>query len=320
LSLQLSNFPFSPTILACLVWLARLVYNINKIAAGGGNGEARVKQTKTLFLLAALTALLMVVGRVAGGRVGMVIALVLAAVMNLSAWWFSDTIVLRMHKARLLNVQEAPRIHRMVADLSQRARMPAPKIYILEQSSPNAFATGRDPEHGAVALSTGILNLLDDRELEGVIAHELTHIRNRDTLVQSVAATLGGAIMMVAYQMRWFAFLGGGRDDDDGGIFGILAMAILAPLAATVIQMAISRSREYGADEGSASLTQNPEGLASALEKLGRESQRIPLRTRRQAAHLFIVSPLRKDFLTRMFSTHPPLEERIARLRAMRSM
>lgn len=279
-----------------------------------------MNQAKTVLLLGALTGLLLLIGGMIGGKAGMVIALVLAAVMNLSAWWFSDSIVLRMHKARPLGMQEAPRIHAMVETLSQRAGIPSPRVYVMEHPSPNAFATGRDPSKGVVVVSTGLMQLLDDRELEGVLAHELSHILHRDTMVQSIAATLGGAIMMLAYQMRWFAFLGGGagRDDDDGGgILGLLAMAILAPLAASLIQMAISRSREYGADDGSARLTHNPEGLASALEKLGRESRRIPLQTHSQAAHLFIVSPLRADLLARLFSTHPPLKDRIERLRAM---
>jgi len=277
-----------------------------------------LNQMKTVLLLGGLTGLLLLVGGVAAGKAGMLIALVLAAAMNLSAWWFSDSIVLRMHKARPLGMQEAPRIHAMVESLSQRAMIPVPRVYVMENPSPNAFATGRDPSRGVVVVSTGLLRLLDERELAGVLAHELSHILHRDTMVQSIAATLGGAVMMLAYQMRWFAFLGGGNDDDDGGgILGLLAMAILAPLAASLIQMAISRSREYGADEGSARLTHDPEGLASALDKLGRESRRVPLRTHSQAAHLFIVSPLRAGFLTRLFSTHPPLEERIARLRAM---
>ncbi len=277
-----------------------------------------MNQMKTVMLLGGLTGLLLLIGGMVGGKAGMLIALVMAAVMNLSAWWFSDSIVLRMHKARPLGMDEAPRIQAMVETLSQRAGIPAPRVYLMEHPSPNAFATGRDPSKGVVVVSSGLLQLLNEPELEGVLAHELSHIHHRDTLVQSIAATLGGAIMMLAYQMRWFGFLGGARDDDDGGgMLGLIAMAVLAPLAASLIQMAISRSREYGADEGSAQLTHNPEGLASALEKLGRESRRVPLQTHSQAAHLFIVSPLRADFLARLFSTHPPLEDRIARLRAM---
>jgi len=277
-----------------------------------------MNQMKTLFLLGSLTGLLLFIGGMAAGKAGMILALIVAAVMNLSAWWFSDKIVLRMQKARPLMENEAPRIYAMVAALSQRARIPPPRMYLMENNSPNAFATGRDPSRGAVVVSTGLLKILDEKELEGVLGHEISHIRNRDTMVQSIAATLGGAIMMLAYQMRWFAFLGGGRDDDEGGgILGLLAMTLLAPLAASLIQMAISRSREYGADEGAARLTHNPEGLASALEKLDRESRRLPMRTSSQAAHLFIVSPLRRDFLARLFSTHPPMEERVARLRSM---
>jgi len=273
---------------------------------------------KTVVLLGAMTGLFLLVGGWMGGRSGMFIALVLAGVMNLGAYWFSDAIVLRAYRAQDLPPEEAPEIHAMVEELSRNAGMPKPRVVVIPHDSPNAFATGRTPEKGVVALSSGIIRLMDREELRGVIAHELSHIRHRDTLIQSVSATIAGAIMFLAYQMRWFAVFGGGGDDDDGGGLGLLLMAILAPIAATVIQLAISRSREYKADEGAAELTRNPEGLASALERLGETGKRIPLPATRQTAHLFIVSPLKGRSLLALFSTHPPLEERVARLRRMR--
>lgn len=274
---------------------------------------------KTVILLGALTGLFLFIGGLVGGRSGMIIALVLAGVLNISAYWFSDKIVLRTYGAQPLSESQAPDIHRMVAELCQEADIPRPRIYVINEESPNAFATGRDPQHGAIALSTGIIKVMNREELKGVIAHELSHIRHRDTLIQTAAAAIAGAIMFLAYQMRWFAFLGGGSDNDDGGgILGLLLMAILAPIAAMLIQMAISRSREYKADAGAAALTHNPEGLASGLEKLGHYTRRIPMRATNQTAHLFIVSPLIGKSLSGIFSTHPPLEERVNRLRQMR--
>lgn len=276
---------------------------------------------KTVILLGALTGLFLFIGGAVGGQGGMIIALVFAGIMNLVAYWFSDSIVLRSYGAQPLSETEAPEIHRMIEELCSNAGIPKPKVYFINEESPNAFATGRNPEHGAIVLSNGIMKLMARDELKGVIAHELSHIRHRDTLIQSIAATIGGAIMFLGYQMRWFAFFtgGGGHDDDDnGGILGLLAMAILAPIAAFLIQMAISRSREYIADQGAAELSHSPYGLASALEKLGIYSKRIPMEASQQTAHLFIVSPLSGKGFTSIFSTHPPLEERIARLRAMR--
>jgi len=274
---------------------------------------------KTTALLGALTGIFLFIGGVAGGRQGMLMALVFAGLMNFVAYWFSDKIVLKAYRAVPLAESEAPRIHAMVREMCQQAQVPMPAIYVFEQDSPNAFATGRDPGRAVIALSRGIMQLMGEAELKGVIAHELTHVVNRDTLLQTVAATLAGAIMFLAYQARWFGVFGGGRDDDDrGGIIGLLAMAILAPLAATLIQMAISRSREYTADAGAARLTHDPEALASALEKLTAYSRRLPLQASRQTAHLFIVSPLSGRSLLALFSTHPPIEERVARLRAMR--
>jgi heat shock protein HtpX len=274
---------------------------------------------KTIILLGALTGLFLLIGGWAGGRIGMIIALCFAGIMNIASYWFSDKIVLKIYRAQPLDVSDAPDIHRMVDELCQASSLPKPKIYVIDQDSPNAFATGRNPQHAAIALSRGIIKLLDREELKGVIGHELSHVRHRDTLIQAVVATVAGAIMFLAYQMRWFAFLGGGgSDDDDGGFLGLLVMAILAPIAATIIQMAISRSREYKADQGSAELTHNPGALASALEKLVEYSRRIPLKALGQTAHLFIVSPLSGKGILTLFSTHPPLEKRVARLRALR--
>jgi heat shock protein HtpX len=274
---------------------------------------------KTALLLGALTGIFLFIGGMAGGRQGMLLALVFAAVMNFVSYWFSDKIVLKTYRASELPENEAPRVYAMVRELSQQAQIPMPSIYVFEQDSPNAFATGRNPAKAVIALSRGIIQLMGEEELKGVIAHELTHVINRDTLLATIAATLAGAIMFLGYQMRWLGLFAGGRDDDNrGGALGMILMAILAPLAATIIQLAISRSREFKADAGSAQLTHNPEGLASALEKLTAFSQRLPLQSTRQTAHLFIVSPLSGKSLLSLFSTHPPIAERVARLRAMR--
>jgi heat shock protein HtpX len=274
---------------------------------------------KTALLLGALTGIFLFIGGMAGGRQGMLLALGFAGLMNFVSYWFSDKIVLKSYRASELPESEAPRIYAMVRELSQQAQIPMPSIYVFEQDSPNAFATGRNPAKAVIALSRGIIQLMGEDELKGVIAHELTHVINRDTLLATIAATLAGAIMFLGYQMRWLGLFSGGRDDDHrGGALGMILMAILAPLAATVIQMAISRSREFKADAGSAQLTHNPEGLASALEKLTAFSKRIPLQATRHTAHLFIVSPLSGKSLLSLFSTHPPIEERVARLREMR--
>jgi len=273
---------------------------------------------KTVFLLGAMTGLFLLIGGYAGGESGMIIAFIFAAIMNVGAYWFSDKIVLKAYGAAELSERDFPHIFRMVRQLTEKANIPMPKLYILNQDSPNAFATGRDPSHSAVALSRGMIDLMSDAQIEGVISHELTHIINRDTLISTVAATISGAIMFLAYQMRWFAIFGGGSDDDDhGGALGLILMAILAPLAATIIQMAISRSREFKADSGGAHLTNNPEGLASGLEKLGRYSKQIPMKATKQTAHMFIVNPFSGKSLLKIFSTHPPIEERVARLRKM---
>jgi len=276
-----------------------------------------MNNTKTVLLLGALTGLFLVIGGYAGGRSGMLIAFIFAAVMNVGAYWFSDKMVLRAYRAKELSETDAPKIHSAVSRMSEKAGIPKPKLYYIDQESPNAFATGRNPEHAAIVVSRGIMKLMDNRELEGVLGHELTHIIHRDTLISTVAATISGAIMFLAYQMRWFAFFGGSDDDDNGGALGLIVMAILAPLAATIIQMAISRAREYKADSGGAYLSENPDGLASGLKKLGEFSKRIPMKATKQTAHMFIVNPFSGKSLFKLFSTHPPIEERINRLREM---
>jgi heat shock protein HtpX len=276
-------------------------------------------QLKTVFLLGALTALIILFGNAIGGTQGMQVALLMAAAMNFFSYWFSDKMVLRMYAAQEVSPQEAPELHAIVADLAREAGVPMPKVYIVSQETPNAFATGRNPEHAAVAVTEGILRLLTPTELKGVLAHEMGHVRNRDILIQSVAATLGGAIMVLADMARFSAFFGGGRDNEGrGNALGTLLFAMLAPFAAMLIQMAISRSREYIADETGAHLSHNPESLASALEKLAYGNQQIPMQAHPATENMFIVSPLTGGGMMSLFSTHPPIEERIARLRAMR--
>lgn len=274
-------------------------------------------QIKTTVLLAALTAFIIWIGQVLGGRQGMVIALVLAAGMNFFSYWYSDKIVLKMYHAREATRQQAPEVFDIVGRLTQNAGLPMPKIFIIPSEAPNAFATGRNPENAVVAVTDGLLRLMNRQEIAGVLAHELAHVKNRDILIGSIAATLAGAIMLLANMARWSMIFGGGRDDKNGGsgIVGLLFMSILAPMAAMIIQMAISRSREYQADASGAALTGNPEGLASALEKLGAYSGRLPMNASPSTAHMLIVNPLSGRNLMHLFSTHPPLEERIARLR-----
>ena len=279
---------------------------------------------KTTLLLGCLTGLLLLLGDVFAGPTGLKFALVMAAVMNLGSYWFSDKIVLMAYRAQPIEENEAPELYQIVRGLAQRAQVPMPSIYRIPTDSPNAFATGRNPRHAVVAVTDGILRLLDREELEGVLAHELGHVFNRDILVSSIAATLAGAIVFLARMAEWGAIFGGfgGRDgerEDRGNVFALLFMAILAPIAAMLIQLAVSRSREYGADESGAKLCGKPWALASALEKLAIQSGRIPLPASPQTAHLFIVNPLSGQFLQNLFSTHPPIEERIARLRQMRA-
>ncbi len=276
---------------------------------------------KTGLLLGALTGLLMLIGGWFGGQQGVVIAFIFAMVMNFGSYWFSHKIVLRMYKAQEVSENEAPELFAMVKNLTLKASMPMPRVYIIPGDTPNAFATGRNEQHAVVAVTEGLLRILGRDELEGVIAHELTHIRNRDILLGSIAATLAGAIVMLANMAQWAAIFGGGRDDDEGGgsnIVGLILMAILAPIAATIIQMALSRSREYLADAGGATISGKPYGLAGALEKLSRASKTMPMEANPSTAHMFIVNPLTGRSLMNLFSTHPPIEERVARLRSMR--
>jgi heat shock protein HtpX len=275
---------------------------------------------KTAVLLAALTSLVVLIGGAIGGQQGMVIAFILAIAMNFGSYWFSDRIVLAMYGAQPIEESQAPDLYRVVRRLTSKAGIPMPRVYLIPNDTPNAFATGRSPEHAAVAVTEGILRMLDDDELEGVLAHELSHVKNRDTLIMTVAATLAGVITYLAHMAQWAAIFGGSRRDDDeggGGALGALLMAILAPIAAMLIQLAISRAREFQADASGAQLAGRPWGLAKALEKLDMASKVAPMQATPATAHLFIVNPLRGAGLLTLFSTHPPIPERIARLRAM---
>ena len=276
---------------------------------------------KTTLLLAALTGLLIVVGSALGGATGMIIAFVLAAALNLGAWWYSDKIALKFSGAREVDEYAQPDLHRLVAALSENAGIPKPRVYVMDTPQPNAFATGRDPQHAAVAVTTGLMQTLNRAELAGVIAHELAHIRHRDTLISSIVATIAGVITMLADMAQWaliFSGLGGNSDEDEGGsLAGSLVMIIVAPIAALLIQLAISRSREFSADEGGARILGDPHPLADALEKIERAAQQqLPAQVRPATSHLYIINPLRGG-LAGLFRTHPPTEERVARLRAM---
>ncbi len=273
---------------------------------------------RTAILLAALTGFFLVIGYLVGGQSGMVVAFIVALAMNFFAYWNSDKVVLRLYRARPVDAATAPRLHGIVRELAQRAQLPMPKVYIIENDQPNAFATGRNPEHAAVAATTGILRLLDDRELAGVMAHELAHVKNRDTLTMTIAATIGGAIGMLA---NFAFFMGGGNNRNNPlGAVGAILVMILAPLAAALIQMAISRTREYEADRGGAEISGMPAALASALGKLQHGAARIDnpeAEANPATAHLFIVNPLHAHAVDNLFSTHPNVENRIARLMAM---
>ena len=273
---------------------------------------------KTAALLTAMTLFLLFIGQMFGGERGMMLALVLAVVMNFTSYFFSDKIALAAYRAQPVTREQLPRAYEIVERLSQKIGIPMPKIYVIPSESPNAFATGRNPQHASVAMTQGILDLLNDEEMEGVLAHELGHVRNRDILISSVAATLAGAITMIARMGYWASLFGGGSNRDDresgGGGFVALLMLILAPIAATLIQLAVSRSREYEADASGASYTGNPFALASALRKLDAYSKRIPMQATPSTAHLFIVAPLLGVDFSSLFSTHPPIAKRIERL------
>ena len=275
---------------------------------------------KTALLLVVLTVLLVLIGGAIGGQQGMLVAFVLALVMNFFTYWFSDKMVLAMYRARPIEESQAPALYRIVRTLATRGGIPMPRVYLIPSETPNAFATGRNPQHAAVAVTEGSMRILDEEELEGVLAHELSHVKNRDVLIATIAATLAGAITYLAHMAQWAMIFGGRRDDEEegGGVLGGILMAILAPIAAMLIQMAVSRAREFQADATGARLAGKPWGLAKALEKLDTASKAMPMDASPSTAHLFIVTPLSGRSLLRLFSTHPPIEERIARLRSMR--
>ncbi len=275
---------------------------------------------KTIGLMVFMTVLLIFVGAAIGGRSGMIFAFGLAVIMNFGSYWFSDKIVLRMYGAQPVSEAQAPELYSIVRTLTQKAGMPMPKVYIIPEETPNAFATGRNAEHAVVAVTQGILRILSREELTGVIGHELSHIRHRDMLTGTIVATIAGAISMLAQMAQWAMIFGGGRRDDDrdGSPIAALVMMIVAPIAAMLVQMAISRTREYEADKGGAGLSGNPEWLASALLKLERGTQLIPMNDAKPAtAHMFIVNPLTGGGLLKLFSTHPPIADRVKRLREM---
>ncbi|MCP3951914.1 MAG: zinc metalloprotease HtpX [Desulfobacterales bacterium] len=278
-------------------------------------------QFRTAILLAVMTAFIMIVGQLLGGRQGMFIALIFAGGMNFFSYWYSDKLVLKMYRAKPISAGEAPELYQTVQILTRRAGLPMPKVYIIPQDQPNAFATGRNPENAAVAVTRGLMNLMDRDEIEGVLAHELAHVKNRDILIGTIAATMAGAIMMLASMARWSALFGGMRSDDDEGglgIIGVIAMSIIAPIAAMLIQMAISRSREYLADSTGAAIAGRSDGLARALEKLGSYSRTRAMDANPSTAHMFIVNPLSAQKLAGLFSTHPPIAERVSRLTGSR--
>jgi heat shock protein HtpX len=278
-------------------------------------------QIKTILLLGALSAVLIGLGGVVGGGRFLPVFLTIAVIMNFVSYFWSDKIVLKMSHAKEVSVAEAPRLHALVEELAVRANIPKPRVYLIPENQPNAFATGRNPQNGAVAVTAGIMQLLSERELRGVLAHELAHIRNRDILIASVAATVASAVTMIANMLQWGAIFGMGRSDDDegGSPLGALALAIVAPIAATLIQLGISRSREFIADQGGAEISGDPEALASALEKLHRTAQRIPAHVQPATASMFIVNPFAfaGSGMMKLFSTHPPVEERVSKLRGM---
>ncbi len=277
---------------------------------------------KTFILLAGLTALFLLVGRSLGGQTGMTIALIMAGLMNFFAYWFSDKMALAMSGAQPVSESEAPELHAIVANLAAKAGLPKPRVYIIPTQTPNAFATGRNPKHAAVAVTQGIMAILNRDELEGVLAHELAHIKNRDILISSIAAVIAGAISYIAQIAQWglmFGGFGSNDDDDSGGFLGAIVMMIVAPIAAMLIQMAISRSREYLADSTGAKICGCPEALASALRKLEEWNHKMPMEVNPATAQMYIVNPLTGSSLANLFSTHPPIEERIRRLLSMKA-
>ncbi len=278
-----------------------------------------MNRIKTTFLLTCLTLLLVAMGNAIGGQGGMLIAFVIAGGMNFFSYWYSDKIVLKMYRAREVSEHDHPAFYGLIRRLAQQAGLPMPRVYIIPSEAPNAFATGRNPQHAAVAATEGIMHLLDDDELAGVMAHELAHVQNRDTLISTIAATFAGAIGMLGNMLQWAAIFGSSSDEEEGGgLLGSLALAIIAPMAAMLIQMAVSRSREFLADARGAQICGKPRALANALRKLQAGSERIPFDAATPAtSHMFIVNPLRGATLARLFSTHPPMEERIGRLEAM---
>ena len=274
---------------------------------------------KTFMLLLILTLFFIWIGGLIGGKAGMTVALIFAGLMNFFAYWFSDKVVLAMYRAREVTEAEAPELYSIVRSLAQKAGMPMPRVYIINEEQPNAFATGRSPKNAAVAVTTGIMRILSPEELAGVIGHELAHIKHRDVLISTVAATIAGAISYLAQMAQWAFIFGGYRGDDDEGGHPVVAliMMIIAPIIALIVQMAISRSREFAADAGGARIAGNPRFLANALRKLQWATQRIPMHANPATSHMFIVNPLSGKSLVKLFSTHPPIEERIARLEAM---
>jgi len=273
---------------------------------------------KTMVLLVTLTLILVWAGGALGGRQGMTFALIFALGINFISYWFSDKIVLKMYRAKEVSETQAPELYTMIRMLSQKAELPMPKVYLIDQEQPNAFATGRNPRHAAVAVTTGIMRILSREELQGVIAHELAHVKHRDILIGTVAATIAGAISYLAQMAQWAMIFGGHRDDEEGGNpIAAFAMMIIGPIAALIVQMAISRSREYAADQGGAAIAGNPRYLAGALRKLHQASRQIPMKANPATSHMFIVNPLSGGGLFKLFSTHPPIEERIARLESM---
>ena len=279
-----------------------------------------MNQAKTVLLLVVLAGILLILGYVFGGTMGLIVALGFSLLMNAGTYWFSDRLALRMARAHEVTPEQAPQLHRLVEDVAGLANLPKPRVYIIQNDSPNAFATGRNPKHAAVAVTTGIQRLLNEDELRGVLAHELGHIKNRDILISAIVATIAGAIMFIAMIARWSLFFGFGRSRGGGGLIGIalwVVIILFAPIAAMLVRGMISRTREYGADEAGARISGRPLALASALEKLEMGARMRPMKINDATSHLYIVNPLRSEFVGNLFSTHPPIQDRVTRLRSM---